>query len=220
MSDFNVRRVIGKPLDEVTKDFFDGGDTNSRDGWFTGKVVNNNDPDKEGKCQIRVFGIFGPDLPDSDIPWALPDFNFIGSKLGSFVVPPVDAIVKVYFDHGDIYLPHYSTKAVVKSSQPSQKDTDYPDNMVMFETDDGDYFTMNRKTKETTFNHNSGTKITIAKDGSIEINSKGKIDIKHTNILTIDGKSVIPNMSGQGSLCSLPFCLMTGTPHVGSQVVP
>jgi len=241
--EYNVRRKIGQPLDEITRDFFDDTDSCKKDGWFTGKVVKNNDPDKEGKCKIRVYGVFGNDIPDNDLPWALPDFNFIGSKLGSFVVPPVGALVKIYFDHGDIYLPHYSTKAVVQSSQPSQKDIDYPDNMVMYETDEGDYFTINRKTKETTFNHNSGTQILIKKDGTVEItivadkketvqgaselNNTGDITIKSDANINIEAANTIDIKGttsllvhgtpvpngGLGPFCLLPTCVITGAPH-------
>jgi len=188
--EYNVRRKIGQPLDEITRDFFDDIDSCKKDGWFTGKVVNNNDPDKEGKCRIRVYGIFGDDIPDKDLPWALPDFNFIGSKLGSFVVPPVDALVKVYFDHGDIYLPHYSTKAVVQSDMPIRSVRNYPHNMVMFETDRGDYLEIDRQTSETTFKHSSGTKITILSNGNIEVFCAGdNLTIESQNTCAITGKN-------------------------------
>lgn len=239
INDCNVRSQVAKSLDEVSKDFFDNRDSAFNDGWYTGIVVNNNDPDKEGKCRIRVYGVFGDEIPDEHLPWALPDFNFIGSKLGSFIVPPVDALVKVYFDHGDLYLPHYSTKAVVSKSQPSQKDTDYPDNMVLFETDDGDYLTINRKSKETTYNHNSGTKVLIKKDGSVEItvekdvtktvkgnvtnNVEGKTETEVTSTITVKGQTVtiegtanIVTPSGQGGFNCLPTCPVVGALHTGT----
>ena len=169
MKDNEVRIKSGQTLEETIKECFDSDIEDSETAIYTGIVVDNNDPDKQGKCRIRVYSIFGDDIPDEDLPWALPDFSFVGSEVGNFIVPPIGAIVNVYFDKGDIYLPHYTTKAVRKSKQPTQKDIDYPDNIVMWETDDGDYFTLNRKTKETTFNHNSGTKVLIKKDGSVEI---------------------------------------------------
>ena len=74
----HVRRDIGKSPEEIQRDFFDERDQEEIDGSYTGKVVNNNDPDKEGKCRIRVYGVFGDEVPDDDLPWALPDFNFVG----------------------------------------------------------------------------------------------------------------------------------------------
>lgn len=230
----NVRKQSGKHLNELMNEFIDS-KTNEDENldWYTGKVIDNNDPDKTGKCKIRVFGVFGDEIPDNELPWAIPDFTFIGSTVGNFIVPPVNAIVKVYFDNGEVYLPHYTSKALT-TNLPTQKDIDYPDNMVMWETDDNDYFTINRKSKETTFNHNSGTKILIKKDGSIEITGESKIDIKstgamviesaetidikHTGILTVDGSTVTP--TGKGPLCAIPFCLYTGSPHTGNDCLP
>ena len=235
----HVRRDTGKTIEEIQKDFFDDRDPEEIEGWYTGKVVDNNDPDKEGKCRIRVFGVFDNNVPDEDLPWALPDFTFVGSLVGNFIVPPVGALVKVYFCQGDIYFPHYTTKAVQKNKQPTQKDTDYPDNMVMWETDDGDYLTINRKSKETTFNHNSGTQILIKKDGSVEINidkdkneqvngnitinatgdikitSTGDMKLNHTGDLKVQGLAATPVPQG-GPLCALPSCLYTGAPHSGN----
>jgi hypothetical protein len=223
----NVRRIVGEPINEVQRNFFDNLEGDSNIGWYTGKVVDNNDPDKQGKCRIRVYGIFGDEVPDEDLPWALPDFSFVGSLVGSFIVPPIDALVKVYFDHGDVYLPHYCTKAVVSNSQPTQKDINYPNNMIIYETDDGDYFTINRITKETTFNHNSGTKVLFKQNGDVEIVSNANINIesvgnthiKHTGNLTVDGSVAIPVPQG-GPFCALPSCLYTGAPHSGNVSPP
>jgi len=167
--DINVRRKLGQSPESVMKDFMDRNPSEYLKGFYSGKVVNNKDPERLGKCQIRVYACFGEEIPDSDLPWALPDFAFIGSTLGSFIVPPIGAIVKVYFDNGDIYLPHYTTKAMNVNTLPSQKDTDYPDNMVFFETDNGDYFTINRKSKQTKYFHTAGTNVVIEKNGEVKI---------------------------------------------------
>ena len=240
--DNEVRKQVGKSLGETMRDYIDGMPDDQEDYIYTGKVVDNNDSDREGKCKIRVFSIYDDNIQDSDLPWALPDFSFVGSLVGNFTVPPVGAIVNVYFDKGDIYLPHYTTKAVRKSKQPTQKDTDYPDNVVMWEMDEGDYLTINRKTKETTFNHNSGTKVLIKKDGTVEINivkdkketvtgditiksdanitiqSIGTMELKHTGNLTVGGTGVIP--ASKGPLCALPTCVITGAPHAGNICTP
>ena len=84
------------------------------EGNFTGIVVDNKDPDKVGKCKIRVYGVYGDDIQDKDLPWAFPDFNFRGGLKGSFIVPPVDCIVNVYFERGEIYIPRYSNKVKIQ----------------------------------------------------------------------------------------------------------
>jgi len=130
MIDNEVRIKSGQTLEETMKESFDTDFSDLEKDIYSGKVVDNNDPDRLGKCRIRVYSIYGNEIPDEDLPWALPDFNFVGSLVGSFVVPPVGAIVKVYFDKGDIYLPHYTTKAVDNKHLPTQKDKYYPNNMV------------------------------------------------------------------------------------------
>jgi hypothetical protein len=43
--------------------------------WWTGVIVNNNDPLQVGRCQIRIFGWHSENkqlVPDADLPWAMP----------------------------------------------------------------------------------------------------------------------------------------------------
>ena len=76
---------------------------------YLGKVIDNNDPDFEGKIKIKVFGKFDQ-MPDSDIPWARPlNRSTGGSKSGGgyHSVPKVDCVVGVKFENGDIHEPEY-----------------------------------------------------------------------------------------------------------------
>tara|TARA_R110000772_G_scaffold12063_2_gene37209 strand:+ start:631 stop:1974 length:1344 start_codon:yes stop_codon:yes gene_type:complete len=70
---------------------------------FLGVVEDNNDPDRENKCKIRVINIFDG-IPVEDLPWATPwkDTNGIMSDL-----PDTNKIVSVEFENGDIYSPVY-----------------------------------------------------------------------------------------------------------------
>lgn len=160
----------------------------NRNIWHTGKVVDNNDPDKLGRCRVRVYSIFGNDIPDDDIPWAKPDFTFIGSEVGSFVVPPVGCLVRCYFDNNDIYLPYYTTKAAT-SKLPVDKDEDYPNNMILFESDRGDVMSVNRSTGVVTFRHSTGSVISIDGDGNMEISSSNTLKIEATNDITISSQT-------------------------------
>jgi hypothetical protein len=217
----NIRQMIAEEVNSVMKTFLDRGPNDSlNDGRFVGKVVDNNDPDKQGRCKVRVFSVFDDSIQDSDLPWALPEFTFVGSLVGSFIVPPVDAIVRVKFDNGDIYRPIYMTKVVDANNLPSDKDTSYPDMMVFFETDNGDKFTIDRRTGDTIYTHKSGTTIAIDGMGNIVVDGTQQVTIKHTNILTVAGSSVIPDPSGKGPLCAIPFDPLTGLPHVGTICAP
>lgn len=171
-----LRNRITEELNLSLKKFIDKESKSTELFFKTGIVVDNNDPDKLGRCKIRVYGVFEDEIPDIDLPWAIPDFNFIGSNLGSFVVPPLNTLVKVYFESNDIYLPRYTTKVINKdlltsTSFIANKDEDYPNSMIFFETDAGEYFKINKATNTTTYRHASGLFITIDVDGNIEIDN-------------------------------------------------
>ena len=227
---------LGMGFNEILKKFISTRAGAKEIRMFTGKVVNNADPDKEGKCRIRVYGIFPNEIPDDDLPWATPDFNFIGGLKGSFVVPPIDAIVRVYFDNGDIYAPFYTTKAFNKNQLDFNSDIseDYPDTMVFFETDQGEYFKINRKTQLTTYKHSSGTIITIDLDGNINISTEaanvgnltiniqgdtsinvvGDTDIIAEGTVKVDGTMVELGKNVAKQLVNnIPNCYITNAPH-------
>jgi len=190
----NMRDFLSQDISSLLEAVIDRFDGDIYNKSYVGKVINNIDPLKEGRCQIKVFGIFDK-IPNNDLPWAQPDFNFIGSTIGSFVVPPINTIVKVYFDNDDIYFPHYSTKVNDKNKLSSLRLENYPDTMVIFQTDEGDYLTMNRKTKKFIFHHNSGNNLEINKDGdtNILINGNENTLVKKDEVHTVIGDHTIKN---------------------------
>jgi len=195
------RANIKKDLMEVLKSFIDRTSEEIYGEKYIGKVIDNNDPEKLGRCRIRVYGVYNDSIGDGDIPWAKPEFGFIGSELGSFIVPPVDALVYVRFSNGDIYNPLYSGKAISANKLPSDKDTDYPNTLVFFELDNGDKFTINRNDGKTIYEQRHGIKITMDTDGSFtlehdkgsifEVDSDGNVVLKtgDTTNATIDIES-------------------------------
>jgi hypothetical protein len=90
------------PLDNLFSD-------DLKNANWIGKVIDNSDPDFEGKIKVKVFGKFD-DMADEDIPWARP-LNMItggsASGAGFHSVPKVDSVVGVRFDNGDIHEPEY-----------------------------------------------------------------------------------------------------------------
>lgn len=70
---------------------------------FLGVVEDNNDPDRENKCRVRVINIFDG-IPSEDIPWATPWKDTSGVKSD---LPDVNKVVSVEFEGGDIYSPVY-----------------------------------------------------------------------------------------------------------------
>jgi len=211
--------------------------------YHVGKVVDNNDPTQQGRCRVRVYGIHSDVIPDEDIPWAIRDSSFVGGLKGSFVVPPKDALVNVIFQDGDIYNPQYTSKVVKKEETFSaDHEEDYPNSMIFFETDDGEYFKINRKTKVTTYRHASGSmftiddqgnieltttpsetgNITINTGGNIEVNCGGSADVISDGDVTVQSTTGNINLGGGATpINNLKNCLYSGAPHyTPSSVVP
>ena len=97
---------------------------------FIGKVVDNNDPEREGRCRVMIFGLFESEDPTYDekgnptgkkktsipidaIPWAHPaGRKMFAGGAGGFAdisIPKIGTFVQVRFAEGNIYSPEYST---------------------------------------------------------------------------------------------------------------
>ncbi|MFW6272822.1 MAG: phage baseplate assembly protein V [bacterium] len=180
-------------------------------GLYVGKVVDVNDPEKLGRCRIRVFNVFSESIPTEALPWALPLQLFNGSKKGSFTVPDEDTVVAVQFLNGNIYEPIFFLKFVDSNNLPNNKDENYPKNEIFFETEEGDSFEINKGTGITKFIHNSGTTIEIEKSGKVNILAN-QIEVK-TN-----SSFVTPDAAKGGPFCALKFDTLTGLPLQGNSV--
>jgi len=223
-----------KSLAELVTDALRRKEYSSSKHVYQGVVENNKDPQKIGRCQVRVFGVYGDGISSELLPWALPDNLFVGSEKGSMVVPPVGSLVNVYFENDDMYLPKYTTKVIQQSKlsdMSSGWDDDYPETMTFFETDQGDYFRVNRKNMTCTFKHASGVKFTIDKNGNTKIDTTskdGKFTISVGGDANIEAEGNVVVSSGLGKNISLvtgdgstalwepnviPTCPFTGLPH-------
>lgn len=237
MQNHSIENLLGTDLQQILKEAVQNKYVYTKNRFHAAKVIDNNDPKKLGRVKVRVYGIYDDEIPDSDLPWALPDFDFIGSTKGSFIVPVNDALVNVYFENNDIYLPKYTNKVIQKDaleSMTADYANDYPDTMVFFETDNGDYFKINRNTLDMEFRHASGLLIMVDKDGNVEVDNtktnngnfhfhvSGNVVIDSAGDATIQtgptGAIRLKTGSGDSQLWQpsvLPNCLFTGTPHGG-----
>jgi uncharacterized protein involved in type VI secretion and phage assembly len=66
-------------------------------GKYRGVVIDNRDPLQLGRVRARVQDVLG----DQESGWALPSVPYAGKDVGLFLIPPVDALVWVEFEHGD-----------------------------------------------------------------------------------------------------------------------
>jgi len=91
-------------------------------GIYRGVVEDNKDPQKAGRCKIRVYGIHtdsvvqtGDDgIPTAHLPWAEAAGPIFGgsSGIGVFGVPVQGASVFLFFEAGDILQPRYFATAL------------------------------------------------------------------------------------------------------------
>ena len=176
------------------------------DGKWTGKVVSNNDPMRMGRVKVKIYGFYD-DVDETVIPWALPENGYLGSSTANLVVPPVDSVVRGYFENGDPYKPIYSSMITVENPLEAAAEAfvglrgpgdsilddatsslDYPDVMVLMKTDDGEGVTLNRKNGQMKINHRSGLKIQIDPNGSISIEQSMSKKIVNPNPATMEVK--------------------------------
>ena len=70
---------------------------------YVGVIENNNDPKKNGRCQIRVMDVFD-NLKLEDLPWASPWKDLNGNQ---FNIPDKGKVVTVIFENGNTNNPEY-----------------------------------------------------------------------------------------------------------------
>jgi len=73
-------------------------------GKYRGKVMNNVDPQQQGRIQVSVPAIFG-DIP---LNWAMPCSPYAGMQNAFFAIPPLQANVWVEFEGGNSEKPIWS----------------------------------------------------------------------------------------------------------------
>jgi hypothetical protein len=147
------------------------------DKLFMGTVEEPNDPRREGRCRIRVFGIH-EDIEVEDLPWAYPaqKSTFFGQdgKAGSLSVPKKGSVVTVKFNNGNLYSPEYYSIHELEDTarEELEKDGEYlGSHIVLFDGDEEIkiWFTVNKGLTMQL----KGSRINIRQDRGIEIEHAG-----------------------------------------------
>jgi hypothetical protein len=239
----HFRENFGKSFDDFINGAYDNNEPEDSNRW-TGYVIDNLDPTFRGRVKILIIGKYD-NIPEASLPWAIPDISYLGSKAGNFIVPETGTVVRGYFDHGDIQKPVFDSVAysedVIQNAQVGVRNpAEYPDKMILMQTDMGESMTLNRRTGETIFIHRSGTTISISPLGAVTITAGGtskpaditleselavNINAKSTgqiNIHSETGNIMVDSDSGEVQLGknlakqfvnNLPNCIVTGAPH-------
>jgi len=140
-------------------------------GNHRGTVVNNLDPLKQNRIQVRVHGFFDG-VEDSHLPWAAAAFPLLtgsGAGFGWFGVPAIGAMVFCFFEQGDYNAPVYFAEAPDGiHGHPTTADTNYPDRRG-FQTASGHMLYFDDKANVIQLQHSSGAKIQIDSSGNVTI---------------------------------------------------
>lgn len=155
------------------------------DNDFIAVVVNNKDPLFSGRCQIRPFRLLD-DIPDSDLPWAIPANStiFAGNGAGSLSVPKIGIIVKIVFNNGDIYSPEYTTIQNIDSELIQRIKDDYEGTHVLLYDPDEELTVI--------YQPNSGFQM-FHKESFIQISPDSMITIQHANqdsLIQLEGDKI------------------------------
>lgn len=178
------------------------------DKVYLGIVEDANDPNKEGRCKIRVFGIHGnvEDIPTEDLPWAYPKnkSTYFGGdgKGGSISIPKNGSAVAVQFNGGNTYHPEYYSIHELSQDVKDElsKEGEYlGTHIVLF---DGDeelkiWFTVNKgitiQLKDSRINIGQDRAITIEhadSSSSIELRG-GEINVSSNSTINLTSGSEI-----------------------------
>ena len=161
--------------------------TDLRDRIWVGPVVDNNDPEKLGRCRIKVFSLFD-DLEDSAVPWAFPVSNgmFAGGPggMGSISIPKIGTIVRVRFSEGNLYSPEfYGIQTINRKMQADISDTYLNSHVIAYDEDE-----------EMKILYTPGVGLQLFhKDSHITINPDSSITIEHKDsqsIIELIGTSI------------------------------
>ena len=130
---------------------------------FYGEVVDNNDPNQDGRCKVKVFGVYETDepvyskqpdgtekvsgtkkveIPTDDLPWASPGSmkTFAGGSdkgAGDISIPKVGSIVRVTFSEGDLYNPEWHTLAYLSQAVKDEiADSYLNSHVILYDSDE------------------------------------------------------------------------------------
>jgi hypothetical protein len=150
-----------------------------RERIWLGPVVDNDDPERLGRCRIKVFSLFD-DLEDDAIPWAFPVTNnmFAGGPggFGTISIPKINTIVRVQFSEGNIYSPeYYGIQTINRAMQADISDTYLNSHVLAYDEDEQ---------MKVFYTPGVGMQI-FHKDSHITINPDSSITIEHKDSQSI-----------------------------------
>lgn len=192
--------LLRKSIKEFSSEYLNQTEEDNYTKDYVGIVEDNKDPEKIGRCKVRVHGLYNEILLE-DLPWATPSFPISFGVKGSFIVPEVGTTVEVTFDDGDLYEPKYGVKVLDTANLnfEAHKDEDYPDSVIFYESKDGDYMKVNRFRGEFTLKTGAGVMLKFSENGDINLfntnSENGDCKLRLKGNFTLDNKLSDFNLS-------------------------
>ena len=88
-------------------------------GKYRGTVIDNADPNRQGRIMAQVPGVLG----EASVGWALPAFPFAGDGHGMVMLPEVGSMVWIESDAGNLDYPIWSGAFFAGSERPDPNNT-------------------------------------------------------------------------------------------------
>lgn len=179
-------------------------------GIYRALVVDNSDPEKVGRIQVKVYPMMAMIKNEKDLPWA---HSLLPSNY--FAIPEKGDYVWVFFEDGYITRPVWIGICTHKNIFPDEFKKESPVAKVL-------------KTKNYTiligkedFEVKSNKfDLKIDKSGNVKIETNGKIEINSSGTIKVDGQMIELGSNANKQLCNnLPNCIFTGAPHSTAQNV-
>jgi len=185
----NINDIITEDIFLVLKNIVNNVESNFAKKVYIATVVDNKDPDGEGKVQIKPHGLFD-DIKEKDLPWAVYETQYTDVENIKITIPKIGSKVKVYFDNDDLYKPIYNLNVPTFASINSKVKGagSNPDIYVLYENEQGDYISIDTANSVFTINHNKGTVLTIDTDGFVHLTQTNPNTKLTVGTLDIDDK--------------------------------
>ena len=168
---------------------------------YYGLVVNNNDPLKYQRLQIRINDLMD-NIEDADLPWCAKEAHVLQSNTsgtGSISIPKIGSKVSVEFMDDSLYHGKWTGAVNTQEVQNSELVNDNYPNVIASIDDSGNKTRINTATNEVTWTHVSGGQVDINGSGIWTITTAGNIiiNINGTCNFIVSGNTTI---SSQGIL--------------------
>jgi hypothetical protein len=153
----------------------------------SGDVINNNDPERMMRVQVRV-PLLHREILDADLPWARPLITFAAAGMsgtaGSIRIPQIGSKVALQFLDDTLYNSLYIGDLADEVVIPQELLAEYPNAYGWIDAA-GNLFFVNTTTGVVQFVHVTGTKFQISANGAIKVVSATTVSISGQSNISI-----------------------------------